>query len=285
MANKRTPTRDFGDLLGRIGTQKTIREYRNKEEIFSQGDAANAMFYVESGHVKLTVTSKDGKKAILAILGKGDFFGENCLLNNSRRTTTATALENSTISCVKKTTLIGIIHREPVFSSSLVFDLLSRIGHIEEDFTDHLLNLSERRLARLLLRLSHFGQRSKAELAILHVSQNTLAEMVGTTRSRVSFFMNRFREMGLIKYNGTLQVHRALRTYLLHESFHPDGLVAAGINADLVETGVLGSPDKPALALPDMQDAQDVVVENGMGLKYGSESLEPTRKPDPPLAA
>jgi CRP-like cAMP-binding protein len=285
MANKRNLTCDFGDLLGRIGTQKTTREYRNKEEIFSQGNVANAMFYIESGHVKLTVASNGGKKAILAILGKGDFFGENCLLNNSRRTTTATALQRSTITCVKKATLSGIIHREPAFSSLLVYDLLSRIGHIEEDFTDHLLNSSERRLARLLLRLSHFGQRSKAELAILHVSQSTLAEMVGTTRSRVSFFMNRFREMGLIKYNGTLQVHRALRTFVLQESFHLDGLVTAGIDADLVGTGVLGSPDNPILAPPDMQDAQDVVVESGMGLNYGSESLELTRKPDPPLAA
>lgn len=250
MVSKRTPTCDFGDLLGRIGNQKTTREYRDKEEIFSQGNAANAMFYIESGHVKLTVASKGGKKAILAILGKCDFFGENCLLNNSRRTTTATALENSTISCVKKTTLISIIHREPAFSSSLVFDLLSRIEHIEEDFTDHLLNLSERRLARLLLRLSHFGQRSKNELAILHVSQNTLAEMVGTTRSRVSFFMNRFREMGLIKYNGTLQVHRALRTFLQRESFDPDVLVTAGVDANLLETDALGTPDTPVLALP-----------------------------------
>jgi CRP/FNR family cyclic AMP-dependent transcriptional regulator len=285
MENKRIPPCDYGDLLGRIGTQKTTWEYRNKEEIFSQGNAANAMFYIKSGHVKLTVTSKDGKKAVLAILGKGDFFGENCLLNNSRRTTTATALQRSTIDCVKKATLSGIIHREPAFSSLLVFDLLSRIGHIEEDFTDHLLNSSERRLARLLLRLSHFGQRSKAELAILHVSQKTLAEMVGTTRSRVSFFMNRFREMGLIKYNGTLQVHRALRTFLLHESLHPDGLMTAGVDADLVRTAVLGSTDKPVLALPDMQDAQDAVVEIGRGLKYGSESLELTRELDPPLVA
>jgi CRP-like cAMP-binding protein len=285
MAKKHTPTCDFGDLLGRVGTQKTTREYRNKEEIFSQGDAANAMFYIENGHVKLTVASRGGKKAILAILGKGDFFGESCLLNNSRRTTTAAALQNSTIACVKKTTLQSIIHREPVFSSLLFFDLLSRIGHIEEDFTDHLLNSSERRLARLLLRLSHFGQRSKAELAIVHVSQNTLAERVGTTRSRVSFFMNRFREMGLIKYNGALQVHRALRTFVLQESFHPDGLVTAGIDSDLVKTDVLCSPDKPVLALPDMQDAQDLVVESGMELNHGSESLELTREPDPPLAA
>ena len=205
------------DLLGRIGTQKTTREYRNKEEIYSQGDAAKAMFYVESGHVKLTVASKRGKRAVLAILGKGDFFGENCLLRNSRRTTTATALQHSTVDCVKRSTLNGIIHREPSFSSLFVFDLLSRIERIEEDFTDQLLNSSERRLARLLLRLSHFGEPSGTDTAILHVSQGTLAEMVGTTRSRVSHFMNRFRQMGLINYNGSLQVHRALRTFLLHK--------------------------------------------------------------------
>ncbi len=204
------------DLLGRIGTQKTTREYRNKEEIYSQGDAANAMFYVESGHVKLTVASRGGKKAVLAILEKGDFFGENCLLRNSRRTTTATSLQLSTVDCVKRSTLNGIIQREPAFSSLFVLDLLSRIERVEEDFTDQLLNPSERRLARLLLRLGHFGEPSGIDTAILHLSQGTLAEMVGTTRSRVSHFMNRFREMGLIQYNGTLQVNQALRSFLMH---------------------------------------------------------------------
>jgi CRP/FNR family cyclic AMP-dependent transcriptional regulator len=217
MAKTRTPTLASKDLLGRIGTRKTTREYRNKEEIYSQGDAANTMFYVESGHVKLTVASRGGKKAVLAILGKGDFFGENCLLRHSRRTTTATALQHSTIDCVKKATLTDIIHREPAFSSLFILDLLSRIERIEKDFTDQLLNPSERRLARLLLRLAHFGQPSRTDTATLHVSQGTLAEMVGTTRSRVSHFMNRFRKMGLISYNGSLQVHRALRTFLLHE--------------------------------------------------------------------
>ena len=216
MAKTRTPTLASQDLLGRVGTQKTTREYRNNEEIYSQGDAANAMFYVESGHVKLTVASKGGKKAVLAILGKGDFFGENCLLKNSRRTTTATSLQLSTVDCVKRSTLNDIIQREPAFSALFVLDLLSRIERVEEDFTDQLLNPSERRLARLLLRLSHFGQSTGAGTATLHVSQGTLAEMVGTTRSRVSHFMNRFREMGLITYNGSLQVHRALRTFLLH---------------------------------------------------------------------
>ncbi|MGI9102576.1 MAG: Crp/Fnr family transcriptional regulator [Terriglobales bacterium] len=217
MANKRRLTRDSGDLLGRIGNRKTTREYGNKEEIYAQGDAANSMFYVDSGHVKLTVASKGGKKAVLAILGKGEFFGENCLLKQSRRTTTATSLQHSTIDCVKKSTLSGVIHREPAFSNRLLLDLLSRIERVEEDFTDQLLNSSERRLARLLLRLSHFARPSGPDTATLHVSQGTLAEMVGTTRSRISHFMNRFRAMGLISYNGSLQVHRALRTFLRHE--------------------------------------------------------------------
>ena len=217
MATPRTPTRDAGSLLSRIGARKTTREYRNKEEIYSQGDAANSMFYVETGHVKLTVASKLGKKAVIAILGKGDFFGESCLLDNSRRPATAIAMQNSTVACVQKAMLRGIIRREPAVSGLLVNDLLSRIGRVEEDFTDQLLNSSERRLARLLLRLSHSGQSSRAAPAILHLSQGTLAEMVGTTRSRISFFMNRFREMGLITYNGSLQVHRSLRTFLQHE--------------------------------------------------------------------
>ena len=217
MAKPRTLTLASRDFLGRIGTQKTSQEYGDKEEIYSQGDAANAMFYVESGHVKLTVASKGGRKAVLAILGKGDFFGENCLLRNSRRTTTATALRHSTLARVTKSTLSSIMHREPAFSNGLVLDLLSRIVRIQEDFTDQLLNSSERRLARLLLRLNNFGKPSATDPAALRINQETLAEMVGTTRSRVSHFMNRFREMGLINYNGSLHVHRALRTYLLHE--------------------------------------------------------------------
>ena len=217
MTKTRIPTLASRGLLGRIGNQKTAREYRNKEVIYSQGEASDAMFYIESGHVKLTVVSKGGKKAVVAILGKGDFFGENCLLKHSRRTTTATSLQRSTIDCVNKATLKRIIRREPAFSTLMLLDLLSRIGRIEEDFTDQLLNSSERRLARLLLRLSHFGGPSGSDTAILHVSQGTLAEMVGTTRSRVSHFMNRFREMGLISYNGSLRVHRALRTFLLHD--------------------------------------------------------------------
>jgi CRP-like cAMP-binding protein len=215
--NDRTLSCKSGDLLSKIGGQRATREYSNKEKIYSQGDSANAMFYVDSGHVKLTVASTRGRKAVLAILGKGDFFGQCCLVKGAKRSTTATALEPSTITSVERSTFNEIIQREPKFSSVFVFDLLSRMGRVEEDFTDQLLNTSEMRLARLLLRLSRFGMSDAGDSAVLHISQGTLAEMVGTTRSRVSYFMNRFREWGLIDYNGTLHVHRALQTFLQQE--------------------------------------------------------------------
>lgn len=214
MASSRAVSYKSGDLLAKIGSQRSTRKYCNKETIYAQGDIATAMFYVESGHVKLTVASPHGKKAVLAILGKGDFFGQYCLVNGSKRTMTATALQPSTITCVEKSVLKEIIEREPKFSNLFVLDLLSHMRRIEEDFTDQLLHSSEMRLARLLLRLGHFGEGGTADTAVLHISQGTLAEMVGTTRSRVSYFMNRFRELGLIEYNGSLHVHRSLRTFL-----------------------------------------------------------------------
>jgi len=214
MASGRTMSCKSRDLLIGIGSQRSTREYCDKEKIYSQGDIATAMYYVESGHVKLTVASPRGKNAVLAILGKGDLLGQDCLVNGAKRTTTATALQPSIITCVEKSVLNEIIQREPKFSNLFVLDLLSRMRRVEEDFTDQLLHSSEMRLARLLLRLSHFGEPGTADTDVLHISQGTLAEMVGTTRSRVSFFMNRFRELGLIEYNGSLHVHRSLRTFL-----------------------------------------------------------------------
>ena len=217
MPSKRALTFNPGTFLKRIGSRRTSREYRNKEPIFSQGDAADAMFYVEAGNVKLTVLSKRGKKAVIAIFRQGDFFGEGCLGAPSLRMSTATAVQLSTIARVEKATIVRIIHDDPVFARLLIAHLLSRVARIEEDFLDQLFNSSEKRLARTLLLLASFGTQSKPDPAILKVSQGTLAEMVGTTRSRVSFFMNRFRKMGLIDYNGSLRVHRALLTFLLHE--------------------------------------------------------------------
>ena len=202
-------------FLQKIGTRKIGREYANNDAIFAQGDAADSMFYIESGNVKLTVLSKGGKKAVLAILRQGDFFGEGCLATRAVRMSTATAIHQSTISRVTKPTLVSIIHEDPAFAKLFISHLLSRIGRIEEDFVDQLFNSSEKRLARTLCLLASFGKSSKTEPAVLKISQGNLADMIGTTRSRVSFFMNRFRKMGLIDYNGRLHVHRTLLTFAL----------------------------------------------------------------------
>ena len=217
MPSRRTLAFSSRTFLGKIGSRRTSQNYRNKQPIFSQGDAADAMFYVEAGNVKLTVLSKRGKKAVIAILRQGDFFGEGCLGSPSVRMSTATAVQLSTIARVEKATIVRIVHDDPVFARLFIAHLLSRVARIEEDFLDQLFNSSERRLARTLLSLAGFGTQSKPHSAKLKVSQGTLAEMVGTTRSRVSFFMNRFRKMGFIEYNGSVQVHRSLLTFLLHE--------------------------------------------------------------------
>lgn len=215
MANTRISNFNRRTFLKKIGTRKTAREYGNNQAIFAQGDAADSMFYIESGNVKLTVLSKGGKKAVIGILRQGDFFGEGCLARGAVRSSTATAIHPSTIARVTKPTLVSIIHSDPAFAKLLISYLLSRIGRIQEDFLDQLLNSSEKRLARTLLLLASFGKSSKTEPAVLKVSQGTLAEMIGTTRSRVSYFMNRFRKMGLIGYNGSVQVHRTLLAFFL----------------------------------------------------------------------
>jgi CRP/FNR family cyclic AMP-dependent transcriptional regulator len=217
MPSKRALVFKPAAFLKRIGSERTSREYRNKQPIYSQGETANAMFYIEIGNVKQTVLSRRGKKAVIAIFREGDFFGEGCLGAPSRRMSTATAVHLSTIVRIEKTTIVRIIHDDPTFARLLIAHLLSRVARIEEDFLDQLFNTSEKRLARTLLLLASFGAQSKPDPAILKVSQATLAEMIGTTRSRVSFFMNRFRKMGLIDYNGSLQVHRALLTFLLRQ--------------------------------------------------------------------
>jgi CRP/FNR family transcriptional regulator, cyclic AMP receptor protein len=217
MPGKRALTFSPGTFLKKIGTRRTSRDYRNKELIFAQGDAADAMFYVEAGNVKLTVLSKRRKKAVIAIFRQGDFFGEGCLGAPSLRVSTATAVDTSTIARVEKAIIVRIVHEDPVFARLFIAHLLSRVVRIEEDLLDQLLNSSEQRLARTLLLLAGFGTKSKPNSPLLKVSQGTLAEMVGTTRSRVSFFMNRFRSMGLIEYNGSVRVHKALLAFLLHE--------------------------------------------------------------------
>jgi len=218
MASKHALTFDPGVLLKSIGSRSSSQEYRDKQLIFSQGDAADALFYVEAGNVKLTVLSKNGKRAVIAIFRQGDFFGEGCLGTPlPLRMSTATAVQASVVVRVEKATIAHLIHDDPVFARMFIAHLLSRVVRIEEDVLDQLFNSSEKRLARTLLSLTSFGTQSKPHPAILRVSQGTLAEMIGTTRSRVSFFMNRFRKLGLIDYNGRLQVHRELLSFLLHK--------------------------------------------------------------------
>jgi CRP-like cAMP-binding protein len=204
-------------FLTRIETGKTTRQYRSKQVVFSQGDAADSVFYVQNGKVKLTVVSTRGKEAVIGVLEQGSFFGEGCLAGQPLRMSTASAMQSSSIVRVGKSTMVGLLHKEPEFAETFTAYLLSRNVRIEEDLVDQLFNSSEKRLARVLLLLAHFGKESRPESVIPKVSQETLAAMVGTTRSRVSYFMNRFRKLGFIHYNGGLQVHSALLTVVLRD--------------------------------------------------------------------
>ena len=217
IAKKALAAFDHGTFLDRVGPGKTVREYRAKQVVFAQGDPADAVYYVESGKVKLTVLSKQGKQAVIAILGTGDFFGEGCLAGQPLRMSTASTMQASAIARVDKKRMVALLRREPEFAEVFLAYLLSRNVRIEEDLVDHLFNSSEKRLARLLLLLAHFGKESRPEPVIPKVSQETLAAMVGTTRSRVSYFMNRFRKMGFIHYNGGLNVHTALLSIVLND--------------------------------------------------------------------
>jgi CRP-like cAMP-binding protein len=188
------------------------------ESIFAQGDPADAVFYVKSGKVKLTVVSKRGKEAVTGIMHEESFFGEGCLAGQPLRMANASAVQRSTIICVEKQVMLDLLHQDPEFAESFLTFLLSRNIRMESDLVDQLFNSSEKRLARLLLLMANFGQESKPTPVIAKISQETLAEMIGTTRSRVSFFMNQFRERGFIEYGiGGLHVHRSLMSVLLHD--------------------------------------------------------------------
>ena len=185
--------------------------------IFSQGDVADAVFFIHAGKVKLSVVSRQGKDAVLAILEPGAFFGESCLVGQMVRTATASAAEDTTLARIDKKAMRCVLHKEPTFSELFMAYLLSHNMRIEEDLVDQLFNSSEKRLARVLLLLAHFGKDGTPETVIPKISQGTLAEMIGTTRSRVSFFMNKFRKLGFIKYNGKLHVHSSLLNVVLHD--------------------------------------------------------------------
>jgi CRP-like cAMP-binding protein len=205
-------------FLAQTGVGRTMVQLRKKQTVFSQGDAADAVFYIRKGKVKLSIISKNGKEATLALLDAGDFVGEECVAaTQPQRLTTATAMVECTLLKITRKTMVEVLHQEHAFSDTFVSFLLARNMRIQEDLTDQLFNSSERRLARILLLLAQFGKSGGTETVIPKISQETLAEMVGTTRSRVSFFMNRFRKMGFIEYKGQLKVHSSLLNVILHD--------------------------------------------------------------------
>ncbi|MGA9860746.1 MAG: Crp/Fnr family transcriptional regulator [Terriglobales bacterium] len=211
--------RDFDPLafLATIGEGRKFVLFSKKQIIFAQGDTADAVFHIQTGKVRLTVVSNDGKEATIGILGDGEFFGEGSLAGQALRMGSATAMTDCAVLRIDKKAMMEALHREHEFSDLFVAYLLARNIRYEEDLVDQLFNSSEKRLARILLLLAQFGKEGKPETVVPKISQETLAEMVGTTRSRVSFFMNRFRKLGFIHYNGGLQIHSSLLNVVLHD--------------------------------------------------------------------
>jgi CRP-like cAMP-binding protein len=219
VATKRRQSFNPKAFLAQVGEGRSIAKYGKDQIVFSQGDSADAVFYIQKGKAKLTVVSEQGKEAIVAIIGTNDFFGEGCLAGQALRISTVATMMESVIVRLEKSAILRVIHQEPAFSEMFIAHLLSRTIRVEADLVDQLFNSSEKRLARLLLLLANFGKEGKPETTIAKISQETLAEMIGTTRSRVSFFMNKFRKLGFINYNGQIEVHSSLLNLVLHE--HP----------------------------------------------------------------
>jgi len=217
MARKQPPQFDPKVFLAKVGHGKSPMLTGKPQLIFSQGDAADAVFYLQTGQVKLTVLSEQGKEAIIAMLEPGSFFGEGCLAGHLVCMATATAVKYSSVVRIDKQTMIRVLHDEPSFSELFHAFLLSRNVRIQADLVDQLFNSSEKRLARVLLLMAQLGKEGKSEVIIPKISQEHLAEMVGTTRSRVSFFMNKFRKLGFLKYNGGVHVHSSLLNVVLHD--------------------------------------------------------------------
>jgi CRP/FNR family cyclic AMP-dependent transcriptional regulator len=210
-------TFDAQNFLDSAGIARKVTEFKKKETIFSQGDPSKNVLYIQKGGVRLSVVNETGKEAVVAILGPGDFFGEGCLAGQSIRIGTATAITPSTVLMIEKREMIRVLHVEHAFSDRFISYMLSRNIRIEEDLIDQLFNSSEKRLARSLLLLARYGKQDKPQRVLPKISQEMLAEMVGTTRSRVNFFMNKFRKLGFIKYNGGLQINTSLLSVGLHD--------------------------------------------------------------------
>jgi CRP/FNR family transcriptional regulator, cyclic AMP receptor protein len=220
MATKRQAPFDPKSFLALVGEGRSIGRYRKDEVVTSQGDPADAVFYIQRGKVKVTVVSEQGKEAVVAMLGTHDFFGEGCLAGQAQRIATVTTLMDSVIMRLEKAAIVQVIQQEPAFSGMFMAHLLARAIRVEADLVDQLFNSSEKRLARMLLLLANFGKDEKPEPILANISQETLAEMIGTTRSRVSSFMNKFRKLGFIDYNGSIEVHSSLLNVVLHDEPH-----------------------------------------------------------------
>ena len=207
-------------FLSKADSGRTISKYASHQVVFSQGDAADAVFYIQKGKLKITVVSEQGKEAVVAVLGPDEFCGEACLTGQTRRMATASAMTECEIMRIEKAAMIRVLHKEPAFSEMFIAHLLARTIRVEEDLVDQLFNSSEKRLARALLLLANFGKEGRPEPILAKISQETLAEMIGTTRSRVSHFMNKFRKLGFIDYNDHLEVHSSLLNVVLHDQPH-----------------------------------------------------------------
>jgi CRP/FNR family cyclic AMP-dependent transcriptional regulator len=204
-------------FLAKVGAGKTILKLEKNQRVYEQGDLADTVFYIQKGRVKLTVLSEQGKEAVVGILEPGQFFGEGCLNGHRLRMATTMAMEECVITSITKEAMLAALHAEPKFSELFMAYLLARNSRVEADLIDQLFNSTEKRLARLLLLLAHFGKEGRPQPILLDLSQETLAEMIGTTRSRVSYFMNKFRKLGLIDYNGKIEVHNSLLNAVLRE--------------------------------------------------------------------
>lgn len=220
MTSKPLPVFDPKVFLGHVGDGRSVGKYRKGETVFTQGDPADAVYYIQRGKVKVAVVSEQGKEAVVAMLGKGEFFGEACLAGQTKRLSTVEALSDAVISRLDRAAILRVIREQPAFSELFIAHLLGRAVRVEADLVDQLFNSSEKRLARLLLLLANFGKEGNAEPIIADISQETLAQMIGTTRARVSFFMNKFRKLGFISYNGRIVVHTSLLNALLQDKPH-----------------------------------------------------------------
>jgi len=220
LAIQKSPDFDAAAFLNQPGNGRSITKYRKNEVVFSQGDPADAVFFVQTGKLKVTVVSDRDKEAIAAILGPDEFFGEACMAGQVLRLVTISAMTDAIVMRIEKAEMVRLIQEQPAFSQIFMTHILNRTIRVEADLIDQLFNSSERRLARLLLLLANYGNEGKPEPILAQISQETLAEMIGTTRSRVSFFMNRFRKLGFISYNGHIEVHKSLLNLVLHEQPH-----------------------------------------------------------------